>query len=227
MPGSQRVGLGVTSAGFHSGSVALANQKNAASWVFFRLVLKSYMALKNLAETNALPRSALSRALISLRRAASLASKRRPPPAAMCAVHTSTARAAHSALPPGTTSASVGKPTSLACAAVGTQASGPRIRWAVVSPMCSTKSADEHPSGGTPNLAKGSEKVAASDATMLSISVAVVTAAPSAGPLTAATIGFGKSMTVWKTFWLLSLRYATNLLGSIGFMTLLRSTPAE
>ena len=38
------------------------------------------------------------------------------------------------------------------------------------------------------------------------ISVAVVTAAPSAGPLTAATIGFGKSMTVWKTFWLLSLR---------------------
>jgi hypothetical protein len=59
------------------------------------------------------------------------------------------------------------------------------------------------------------------------ISVAVVTAAPSAGPLTAATIGFGKSMTVWKTFWLLSLRYMTSLLGSIGFITLLRSTPAE
>ena len=41
---------------------------------------------------------------------------------------------------------------------------------------------------------------------MLSMSVAVVTAAPSAGPLTAATIGFRKSMIVWKTFWLLSRR---------------------
>jgi hypothetical protein len=56
----------------------------------------------------------------------------------------------------------------MACAAVGIHASGPRMRWAVASPMCSTKSAEEQPSGGTPSLAKGSEKVATSEATMLS-----------------------------------------------------------
>ena len=65
---------------------------------------------------------------------------------------------------------------------------------------------DEQPSGGTPSFENGSENVADSEATMQSMSVAVVTAAPSAGPLTAATIGFGKSMTRSKTCWFMSRR---------------------
>ena len=50
----------------------------------------------------------------------------------------------------------------------------------LASPSISLKVTDEQPSGGTPSLANGSEKVAPSEATMSSISVAVVTEAPTA-----------------------------------------------
>ena len=47
----------------------------------------------------------------------------------------------------------------------------------------------EHPSGGIPRAAKGTLKVAFSDATIASHRVADVTLAPMAGPLAAIKIG--------------------------------------
>lgn len=50
----------------------------------------------------------------------------------------------------------------------------------------------EQPSGGIPRAAKGTLKVALSDATIPSQSVAEVTHAPIAGPLAATRIGYDR-----------------------------------
>ena len=98
---------------------------------------------------------------------------------------------------------------------------------AFASPMRSGKLYVEHPSGAIPSLLNGVWNVAVSDAMIVSVSDAVgwwcvsvcysstgrdwmhfkksncvsapdVTAMPIAGPLTAAMIGFGKSMYDWN-----------------------------
>ena len=101
------------------------------------------------------------------------------------------------------------------------------MRCAFSSPSRSGHVTEEQPSGGTPSFANGSEKEALSLATIASMSTVEVTAAPIAGPLTAATIGFGKFRKVPKhfSFW---LRICfTSFDGAIGWIIELRSTPAE
>eukprot|EP00966_Prymnesium_polylepis_P282540 6528617-Prymnesium_polylepis.3 len=62
---------------------------------------------------------------------------------------------------------------------------------------------------------------------MASMSVAVVTAAPIAGPFTAATIGLGNSITASNNRWFLSRIATTSLDGAIGVSVDERSAPAE
>eukprot|EP00966_Prymnesium_polylepis_P231843 5363850-Prymnesium_polylepis.1 len=75
----------------------------------------------------------------------------------------------------------------------------PNIRCALSVPIISANVTEEQPSGGTPSFPNDSLNVAFSSATMPSVSVALVTAAPMAGPLTAARSGFGKFMKCSKS----------------------------
>mmetsp|Transcript_30371 Transcript_30371/g.98090 ORF Transcript_30371/g.98090 Transcript_30371/m.98090 type:complete len:205 (-) Transcript_30371:306-920(-) len=201
-----------------------AARKNAASCAFFLFLLKASMAPRNLGETKALASSADSSALTRLSRASSALPNRRPPPAAMrCS--TNEEAVANSSSGPSWTTPSM----SLACsasAAVGVQFSSPSIRCALAAPMRSAKVTLEPPSGGTPNLANGSEKVALGEAKQPSIRRVDVTAAPIAGPLTAAAIGFGNSRMLAKSRWFWSRICRMSFVGAIGLMIADKSTPA-
>mmetsp|Transcript_3813 Transcript_3813/g.11261 ORF Transcript_3813/g.11261 Transcript_3813/m.11261 type:complete len:228 (+) Transcript_3813:155-838(+) len=222
-PSSLNPKLASMSLGRHNGSVEFAIQNTRVSCVFFRLALKASIAPRNFGDTNAFARVADSSALTRLSRSCSASSKQRPPPAAILSSTKQEARATSSC---GSTTSRT-SPASRASAALGTQFSSPSMRCAAASPMRSGKVTDEQPSGGTPSLAKGSEKVAAGEAKHASIRQVEVTAAPMAGPLTAATIGFGKSRKQANSLWLRSRICRIREEGAIGLIIAERSAPAE
>ena len=109
---------------------------------------------------------------------------------------------------------------------MGFQASAPSMRSAA-SPSSRGNITLEQPSGVMPRGVNGVEKVAFSEAMMASQSVADVTHAPIAGPLTATRIGFGNRMNVSKSAWLCSTIMACSRAGWPGRIAAPRFTPAQ
>jgi hypothetical protein len=118
-------------------------------------------------------------------------------------------------------------PASFACSAVGLQPSSPSILSAFTSPMMRAKWTEEQPSETILRAPNGVENVALSEARMASQSVADVTTAPMAGPLTAAMMGLGKSMNVSKTAAFSLIIVAWRVAGIMGPRMPARLTPAR
>mmetsp|Transcript_48169 Transcript_48169/g.110672 ORF Transcript_48169/g.110672 Transcript_48169/m.110672 type:complete len:212 (+) Transcript_48169:332-967(+) len=120
------------------------------------------------------------------------------------------------------------RPAFAASLAVGFHPSAPSMRCAFCSPMMRAKLTLEQPSGTRPSAWKGVWKVAFSEATTPSPSVAEVTAAPIAGPLTPTKSGLGKSRNIANRAVFCATRSVCSADGHIGLLTIApRSTPAQ